>query len=775
MPKTIDICRGLRKEVAIAAAVPEIASRSIPVPFVRHGTPLLGFLFYLISGKASECKAIHPPVAMVTVSKESGKVVDLKTAPFFWPEGNSPRTVLGMFPNAQMRGLSVENADRWYESYYEACDQLLEETGHGSSMETCPSFGRWMQEFRRVKEEGFDDYFVMLHGMRTLPVSALTAEQTAPGSLAREIAPASPATAPDPGSPQREGVDVVRIMAQLRKMILDNKKDNLLAEWRNIYRLMNGPQFSIAIVGECTRGKSTLLNNLLGTDIIPTGDVPTTRLLTQVVYGSEKGLWKTRVDGARQKCVATDKVIADLMAHEPMENDRTILRLELPVQWLSKCGIVFVDTPGVADSPDRRTVLVTEAIAACDAALVTVSATMPLSLTERAFIEDHILVRSIPRVAVVITRLDQVVDSERARLIEYVRSKLKEWGLETEVWSSYAPPILPVAAGVEVAGKEAIVERLSLWALNPQHYDIRARQVLGQAAALAKNLRDSLLIERNVLFSSEKDREVAKKAANIDADRLRMDWEDIRIELDKRAGSCESILEHILSEAEQPITGRLSYELNHSGNPKDWWERDFPFRLKSELQAVIRGIDLSVERKIAEDTSWLSEQVRTRFSRGIAVGRAGALTAASEGEKRMLNVAIQDLSRRRTLLRVGSLAVTAGSYLILGPFAVIMSGLAGLYVEKKMTDKIEEQRKVITKELAQTVARILSLTTEEGFKRLRAYYKSVLKHTQQEEALWFESRRQAVIAGSSGADVPGSRLEEAIAAAEELVRQLGRD
>ena len=45
------------------------------------------------------------------------------------------------------------------------------------------------------------------------------------------------------------------------------------------------PGFGLAFVGEFSRGKSTLINHLLGRDILPVGAKPTTGTLVSIVAG----------------------------------------------------------------------------------------------------------------------------------------------------------------------------------------------------------------------------------------------------------------------------------------------------------------------------------------------------------------------------------------------------------------------------------------------------------------------------------------------------------
>ena len=46
--------------------------------------------------------------------------------------------------------------------------------------------------------------------------------------------------------------------------------------------------YRVAVVGEFKRGKSSLINALLGTDILPTDVVPMTAALTRIRYSPEK-------------------------------------------------------------------------------------------------------------------------------------------------------------------------------------------------------------------------------------------------------------------------------------------------------------------------------------------------------------------------------------------------------------------------------------------------------------------------------------------------------
>ena len=51
-------------------------------------------------------------------------------------------------------------------------------------------------------------------------------------------------------------------------------------------RLAEG-RFHVMVVGEFKRGKSTVVNALLGVEVLPTGVLPLTAVMTEVVHGDE--------------------------------------------------------------------------------------------------------------------------------------------------------------------------------------------------------------------------------------------------------------------------------------------------------------------------------------------------------------------------------------------------------------------------------------------------------------------------------------------------------
>ena len=69
--------------------------------------------------------------------------------------------------------------------------------------------------------------------------------------------------------------------------LIRNQKNQVLEDRsRDLLARLAEDRFNLTMVGQFSRGKSSLLNAILGTDRLPTGIVPLTSVITAVSYGS---------------------------------------------------------------------------------------------------------------------------------------------------------------------------------------------------------------------------------------------------------------------------------------------------------------------------------------------------------------------------------------------------------------------------------------------------------------------------------------------------------
>ena len=158
-------------------------------------------------------------------------------------------------------------------------------------------------------------------------------------------------------------------------------------EARELAARVSEGRFYVACVGQFKRGKSTLLNALVGHAVVPTGFVPVTAVPTVIRFGDELHARVRMRDGSWQDVAMTD--LKEYVTEElNPENKKAVDGAEVfvPSPLLSS-GMCFVDTPGLGSVFTGNTATTQAFIPHIDAALVVVGADPPIAGEELALVE----------------------------------------------------------------------------------------------------------------------------------------------------------------------------------------------------------------------------------------------------------------------------------------------------------------------------------------------------------------------------------------------------
>lgn len=106
--------------------------------------------------------------------------------------------------------------------------------------------------------------------------------------------------------------------------------------------------FVISFVGRFKTGKSSLINALLGTDLLPTRVTTATALITKIVYG--KTPRAKFVENGRERNASIAEAQDIILNYKSKEKNAVAeVVFEMPIPWLNNC-IELRDTPGMDDS-----------------------------------------------------------------------------------------------------------------------------------------------------------------------------------------------------------------------------------------------------------------------------------------------------------------------------------------------------------------------------------------------------------------------------------------
>lgn len=204
--------------------------------------------------------------------------------------------------------------------------------------------------------------------------------------------------------------------------------DNELAEYRapllTLVERLESPRFEIAVFGRVSSGKSSLLNHLLGTTVLPVGVNPITAVPTRIQYGPEPSLTVTLVDRKVLRHPLEDLVQYASEEQNP-GNERGVVRLDvaLPSPRL-KDGLVLVDTPGFGALATAGAAETLSYLPQCDLGILLISAVNPVNEEDLSTMQA-LAQAAIPQM-VLLSKADLLNPADRGKAEEYSRKAILE-------------------------------------------------------------------------------------------------------------------------------------------------------------------------------------------------------------------------------------------------------------------------------------------------------------------------------------------------------------
>ncbi|MHC6203058.1 dynamin family protein [Breznakiellaceae bacterium SP9] len=196
---------------------------------------------------------------------------------------------------------------------------------------------------------------------------------------------------------------------------------------QSIIRQINDDSFKVLFVGRYTTGKSTLLNKLMGRDLLKTAVGETTKTLAWLSYAekSKEGAWYHDFQDDLHGIRPED--IADIPDEPPVFNVFASINAEI-----LRHGAVLIDTPGLNASGDAAA-LTLEAVENADAVILVVD-NYPPEQHDKELIEKLKNAGKTAKLFVVLNKMDKVPEDEQGSLIKSRIAMLSNMEVRTNVF-----------------------------------------------------------------------------------------------------------------------------------------------------------------------------------------------------------------------------------------------------------------------------------------------------------------------------------------------------
>jgi GTP-binding protein EngB required for normal cell division len=193
--------------------------------------------------------------------------------------------------------------------------------------------------------------------------------------------------------------------------------EHIASATRSTAERVSEGRFYVACVGQFKRGKSTLLNALIGHSVLPTAVVPVTAVPTIIRHGQRVAA-RVRFQSATWTDIPVGTVDEFVSEEKNPENSKGVVGVEIFVPSpLLETGMCLVDTPGLGSVFAGNTAATQAFIPHIDAAIVVIGTDPPLSGDELQLVET--ISQEIDDLVFVLNKADRVNAAERTAALDF--------------------------------------------------------------------------------------------------------------------------------------------------------------------------------------------------------------------------------------------------------------------------------------------------------------------------------------------------------------------
>ncbi|MFB3916347.1 MAG: dynamin family protein [Terriglobales bacterium] len=230
---------------------------------------------------------------------------------------------------------------------------------------------------------------------------------------------------------ERAGADV-EVVTQLERIISEHGLVEFRSTLSMIVDRLEDTTFEVAVFGRVSSGKSSLLNAVLGTDVLPVGVTPITAVPTRLMFSEDPVVLVWFPDRGPEG-FGLEKLAEFVSERNNPGNTKHVARIiaALPSSRLRE-GVVFVDTPGLGSLAASGAAETLAYLPRCDLGVILIDAASSLSPDDLRTIEA-LYEGGVPA-SILLSKADLLAPQDLERVLAYTKEHIRSnLGLELSV------------------------------------------------------------------------------------------------------------------------------------------------------------------------------------------------------------------------------------------------------------------------------------------------------------------------------------------------------
>lgn len=519
--------------------------------------------------------------------------------------------------------------------------------------------------------------------------------------------------------------------------------------------------YTVVVLGEFKRGKSTFVNALLGMPLLPMNNLPETATINAIMYNEEPRLSVVYMDGTQREGEVSYDFLQQFSARKADEQKLQAIKyikIGYPLDML-KNRVVLVDTPGVSDLNQQRTEVTYGFLPKANTVIFVLDANSPLKKSEKEFIEQQLFPLGIKDIIFLANKYDCIDEEEEDEsFLDDLRVRLEK--------------------AFHIGEPEVVLQKIEVYPLSAR--DALDGLMNGDAEMLAESglpkiqerIKDMLLssdLEKKKLYSYQErlqnivNRLVRsltsmKSLKQTDADTLRQAYQklqEVSKEREKQKKNIRAYAEQSKAQMYAMADKSIQYFqhnlleeitaaiMSYRGEDfKDYIEQNITRSIKQNFESWTRAYSPYIdellhklEQELAYGLSWYFKQkiyLETNQTENLKPVQA------------ILDVEADDVSVVNTQVGVAAAVGAVGLFAVLGSAVMPLIGLAAIpYFRRKMlrqrleaakADVIPEVQAQIAEailRLKQSVHQYIDQKSENIIENTEAAYQMILQQLQE--------------------------------------------
>lgn len=351
---------------------------------------------------------------------------------------------------------------------------------------------------------------------------------------------------------------------------------------------------NIAVFGRFKAGKSTFLNHLFGSSILPVGATPVTNVITHITYGESRTITIRFLDDT-EKIIHPDELASFINEKNNPRNEKNVALAEITLPLLKPYRhLRFIDTPGIGSLFAHNTSATKQWVPGTGVGLLAIDPGHPLSADEAGFMET--LKHYTPDIRILLTKTDLYPEEVLQEVEQFIVENTRN--LTDKPIPVYRYSVVKDA----IRYRENIIEQV-LQPLEKSHAEKLNAINDHKISSLAKECSGLLEMTRSVRKKNERERqELRLRILDGQTDRSRISRE-LRL-----------IAEGYTSVTREKITGKiLAFEETLTRTLQDKFRNEYP-QWKGNLFLLARTYEQWTAAEIKAELISIVEQTYPFFN-----------------------------------------------------------------------------------------------------------------------------------------------------------------